>query len=207
MPPPALVVIDSIQTMHSDQIEGAPMRKDYFGVYDVASPGHMAYNWRQVVWHPREEAFYGVHGNSGYLFRYDPAANEVEVIERIASAPSRRSGMFDQFSYGYLGFDLAPDGETLYYLTGGPIYRDGKRVAGKASTAKGESKGEENLHLVTYHTPSGRYRDHGAILFEDGSRPAYVNSIAVRKDGSVYALSRVPRGGGETADLIAIVPG
>ena len=189
------------------ELEGSPMRKDYFGLYDVASPGHMAYNWRQVVWHPREEVFYGVHGNSGYLFRYDPAANEVEVIERISSEPSRRSGMLDQFSYGYLGFDLGPCGETLYYLTGGPIYRDGRRVAGKASTAKGESKGEENLHLVTYHIPSRGYRDHGAIFFEDGSHPAYVNSIAVGKDGTVYTLSRLRRGGGEVADLIAMTPG
>ncbi len=32
--------------------------------------------------------------------------------------PSRRSGMYDEFSYGYLGFTLGPDGHTLYYLTG-----------------------------------------------------------------------------------------
>ena len=39
-----------------------------------ASPGHMAYNWRQVFWYPPESVFYGVHGNSGYLFRFDPRA-------------------------------------------------------------------------------------------------------------------------------------
>ena len=36
-------------------------------------PGHMGYNWRQVFWHPDENVIYGVHGNSGYLFRYRPA--------------------------------------------------------------------------------------------------------------------------------------
>jgi hypothetical protein len=35
------------------------------------------------------------------------------VLGRITSEPSQRAGMFDQFSYGYLGFALGPDGDTL----------------------------------------------------------------------------------------------
>jgi hypothetical protein len=73
--------------------------------------------------------------------------------------------MFDEFSYGYMGFTLGPEGQTLFYLTGGPIYRNGQRVAGKSSTAKGESKGEEDLHLITCYIPTGKYIDHGAIFF------------------------------------------
>lgn len=175
-----------------ERVHGDDLRKDYFGLYDPASPGHMGYNWRQAFWYAPQKRIYGVHGNSGYLFRFDPESERVEVLERLTSLPSKRSGMFDQFSYGYLGFTLGPDGETIYYLTGAPVYVDGRRVAGKASTAKGESKGMENLHLVTYHIPSETYRDHGAVLFEGGERPAYVNSIAVPGDGFVYALSRVP---------------
>jgi len=30
---------------------------------------------------------------------------------------------------------------------------DGRRLKGKDSTAMGEAKGLENLHLVTYHIP------------------------------------------------------
>jgi hypothetical protein len=164
----------------------------------------MAYNWRQVFWYAPERAVYGVHGNSGYLFRFDPQAERVDVLRRITSEPSRRSGMYDQFSYGYLGFAPGPDGRTIYYLTGGPIYVDGRRLRGKDSTAKGESKGEENLHLITYHIPTGRYTDHGPILLEDGRRPAYVNSIAVGKDGTVYTLSRITKSGRTRTDLIAI---
>ena len=57
--------------------------------------------------------------------------------------------------YGYLGFSVAKRGgaNTIFYLTGGPIVgSDGVRVRGKATSAKGEAKGLEHLHLVTYVT-------------------------------------------------------
>jgi hypothetical protein len=187
-----------------ETVEGEDLRKDYFGLYDPSSPGHMGYNWRQVIWNPEDKMVYGVHGNSGYLFRFDPREMRVEVLERLTSMPSKRSGMFDQFSYGYLGFGLGPDGETLHYLTGGPVYVDGKRVKGKESTAMGESKGIENLHLITYHIPTKRYTDHGPIFYQDEQRPAYVNAIAVGKDGSVYTLARITKEGHTRTDLIKI---
>jgi len=185
-------------------VAGDDMRKDYLGLYDPTSAGHMAYNWRQTVWYEPEKAVYGVHGNSGYLFRFDPRGPEVQIVDRITSLPSQRSGMFDQFSYGYLGFTLGPDGKTLYYLTGGPIYVDGKRLAGKSKTAMGESKGLENLHLITYDIPARKYTDHGPIFYEDGRRPYYVNSIAVGKDGTVYCLARVTETKPPKTDLISI---
>lgn len=187
-------------------VEGEDMKKDYFGCYDPAQPGHMGYNWRQTFWHPKEKVIYGVHGNSGYLFRFDPRVPRVEVLERITSEPSKRCGMYDQFSFGYLGFALGPDLETIYYLTGGPIYINGKRLTGKATTAKGEAKGLENLHLVTWHIPTQRYTDHGAVFYEDGQRPLYVNSIAIGHDGSVYSLGRVTEGGKTRTDLFRIPP-
>jgi hypothetical protein len=190
-----------------EQLPGYAMRKDYFGVYAPASPGHMAYCWRQILWYAPEERFYGVHGNSGYLFTFDPRTGEVDLIDRLTSMPSRRSGMFDQFSYGYLGLTLGPDGETLYYLTGGPLLANGRRVEGKASTSRGEAKGEENLHLVTWHIPSRSFMDYGPIMLENGERPSYVNSIAVAADGIVYTLARVFGTTSARTDLIAIKPG
>jgi hypothetical protein len=187
-----------------DVVATDDLRKDYFGLYDPSSAGHMGYNWRQTFWYGPEKAIYGVHGNSGYLFRFTPAAGQVEVLGRITSQASQRSGMFDQFSYGYLGFALGPDNRTIYYLTGGPVYENGRRVRGKESTAKGESKGLEDLHLVTWHIPTSRYIDHGPIFFASGQRPNYVNSIAVGKDGAVYALSRVSEDPHAITDLIRI---
>lgn len=185
-------------------VAGEDLKKDYFGLYNPTSPGHMGYNWRQTFWYAPEKAIFGVHGNSGYLFRYQPEPNRVEVLDRLTSRPSQLSGMFDQFSYGYLGFTLGPDRKTIHYLTGGPVYRDGKRVKGKDSTAMGEAKGVENLHLVTYSLPDRRYTDHGAIFYPDGDRPTYVNAITVGKDGTVYTLARVKRNGHTVADLVSI---
>jgi hypothetical protein len=184
-------------------VQGENLRKDYFGSYDPSAAGHMGYNWRQTVWYAPEKAIYGVHGNSGYLFRFDPRASRVDVLDRITSEPSKRSGMRDQFTYGYLGFALGPDGRTLYYLTGGPIYDNGRRVAGDASVKVG-SKGEEDLHLVTYDIPSAKYADHGAIYYGDHRRPLLVNSIAVGRDGSVYTLATLNENGKSRADLIRV---
>lgn len=192
------VETDALETVPTDN-----MRKDYFGLYDPHSAGHMGYNWRQTAWHPGSNTVYGVHGNSGYLFRFDPQAGRLEVLDRLTSEPSKRTGMFDQFSYGYLGFKFGPDQQTLHYLTGGPVFENGSRVVGKATTAKGEAKGVENLHLVTWHVPTAKYADHGPVFLENGQRPEYVNSIAIAKDGTVCALSRVTEGGRTRTDLIS----
>jgi hypothetical protein len=186
-----------------ETVEGEDMRKDYFGTYDIFTSGSMAYNWRQVFWYPPEKKIYGVHGNSGYLFRFDPAVPRMEVLERLTSAPSKLTGMGDQFSYGYLGFKLGPDGRTIYYLTGGPIYIDGKRVTGAMSTAKGEAKGLEDLHLITYDIPTGKYLDNGAVFYPDGQRPLYVNSIAIGNDGTVFTMARITEKGKTRTDLIS----
>lgn len=187
-----------------EKLEDVDLRLDYFGSYDPTDAGSMGYNWRTVVWYPKEEVAYGVHGNSGYLFKFDPKERKIEIVDRITSEPSRKSGMYDQFSYGYLGFDLGNDNETLYYLTGGPIYEDGKRVKGKDKIAMGAARGLENLHLVTYHIPTNTYIDHGPIFYEDGSRPTYVNSIALDKDGNVYTLARFEHEGKLVEDLVKI---
>jgi len=180
------------------------MKKDYFGLYDPSSPGHMGYNWRQTVYSPTDKCFYGVHGNSGYLFKFDPKAKQIEVLDRLTSDISKRTGMFDQFSYGYLGFEISKDKKTLYYLTGAPIYKDGKRVTGKSSTAMGEAKGLEDLHLITWDIPTKKSKDLGAVFYKNDGRPLYVNSIAVAKDGTVYTLARITDNGITKTDLVRI---
>jgi len=186
------------------KLQEVNLRLDYFGQYDTRAPGTMGYNWRKILWYAPEGVAYGVHGNSGYLFRFDPRGRNIELVERITSGPSRKSGMFDQFSYGYLGMQLDNEGHTIYYLCGGPVYIKGQRVTGEVYIAKGGAKGLENLHLVTYQIPKGKYTDHGPIFYEDGSRPTYVNSIAIGLDGQVYTLARYEHDGKTIQDLIKI---
>ena len=186
-----------------EKLEGADLRIDYFGCYDQTGAGSMAYNWRKIFWYEPENVAYGVHGNSGYLFRFDPKAKTVEIVERIVSEPSKKSGMYDQFSYGYLGFMQGKD-QTVYYLTGGPIYKDGQRVKGVDKIAMGAARGLENLHLVTYNIPRKEYKDHGAVFYENGDIPTYVNSIAMDKAGNVYTLARFMHKGKEIEDLVKI---
>ena len=66
------------------------LRIDYFGHYDPADAGSMGYNWRKIEWYAPDGKAYGVHGNSGYLFSFDPREKKIELLERITSEPSRR---------------------------------------------------------------------------------------------------------------------
>ncbi len=178
-----------------EDVVGANLRKDYFGVYDPSAPGSMAYNWRKAVWDPSENVIYGVNGGSGYLFRFDPRALSVEVLDRLTSESSKKTGMSDHFRYGYLGFDLGPDGHTLYYLTGAPSFKDGK-----------VDKTQENFDLVTYDIPNRKYVDHGRIVFQNGDHPRDINAIAVGLDGTVYTIATIGPGKDARADLISVHP-
>ncbi len=179
------------------------LRLDYFGEYNPNGAGSMGYNWRKIFWHEKENVAYGIHGNSGYLFRFDPENQQIELVSRLTSEKSQESGMFDQFSYGYLGLTLGND-NTIYYLTGSPIYENGKRVKGVSKINMGAAKGQEHLHLITYNISEKKYTDHGGIFYEDATYPTYVNSIALDKDGNIYTLARFINQGKEIEDLIKI---
>lgn len=184
------------------KLEGVDLRLDYFGRYDPSDAGSMGYNWRKIYWYAPENIAYGVHGNSGYLFTFDPIHKKVEIVDIITSEPSKKCGMFDQFSYGYLGFKIK-DG-IIYYLTGAPIYKDGVRLAGVDKINMGASKGLEFLHLVTYNIPERKYKDLGPIFYDDGTFPSYVNSIAIGNQNHIYTLARFEHNGKVVEDLTRI---
>ncbi|MFA7492098.1 MAG: hypothetical protein WCZ43_01065 [Proteiniphilum sp.] len=186
-----------------EKLDDVDLKIDYFGTYDPSDAGSMGYNWRKIYWYGPENKAYGVHGNSGYLFTFDPKEKKIEIIDRITSEPSRKSGMFDQFSYGYLGFMIDKNG-MIHYLTGAPIYENGKRVAGLDKINMGAAKGLEHLHMVTYDIPNKKYKDLGAVFYEDDTFPTYVNSIALDDAGSLYTLARFMHNGKEIEDLIKI---
>jgi DNA-binding beta-propeller fold protein YncE len=165
------------------KLDACTMRRDVLGQWDPDKPGSMGYNWRQTVWYAPERAFYGNHGNTGFLFRFVPWGGQLEVVDRIAAEKSRASGFYDAFHYGYLGLTLGPDGHTLYFLTGTPA-------------------GEE-IRFVTYDIPARRYTDHGALSLDDGRRPTWAQSIAVGRDKRVYTVSKIQENGRLKVDLLS----
>jgi len=187
---------DSLETVQGDNL-----RKDYFGTWNPLAGENMGYGWRQALWYAPENAIYAIHGRSSYLLRFDPRAERVDVLDRLASETSRRSGMYDNFHFGYLSFTLGPNGHTIYYLTEATIVENGKRVV---KYEHGDRV--ENLHLITYDIPMAKYNDHGAVFFADGGRPGLVNSIAVGKDGSTYCITDIPGNGKKRVDLVRIPP-
>lgn len=181
-----------------DTVAGVNLKKDYFGSYNPAMHG-MAYNWRAAIWVPSERAIYGINGRSGYLFRFDPTTRSVEVLERLTSEPSKRTGMFDGVEYGYLGLALGADGHTLYYLTGVPLSGDSKGL----KTTPDQKDGTD---LITYDIASSKYVDHGRILLNNGDPVSPPQSLVLGSDGTLYTLSFVTRNGKSGIDLISFHP-
>jgi hypothetical protein len=183
-----------------EPIQGDSLRKDYFGAHGSGSAEVVSYQWRQAFWHPVENVVYAVHGPSGYLFRFDPDAERVDVLDRLAADPSRKSGMFDKHRQGYLGFTLGPDRHTIYYWTGGAIRETG-RLERRYELSVGDEI-RENIHLVTFDILTSTRCDHGALAFEDGQLPESIQSIAVGPDQAVYALVTFRDGPRERTDLL-----
>jgi len=180
-----------------DTMAGVNLKKDYFGKFNPAIHS-MAYNWRAAVWVPSEHAFYGVNGTSGYLFRFDPSKPSVEVLDRLTSEPSKRTGMTDRSEYGYLGLALGADGHTLYYMTGAPLPNNGG--------AKTTSDQKEATHLITYDISNHKYVDHGEIALNNGDPVSPPQSLAIGLDGTVYGLTYVVQNGKSRIELISFHP-
>jgi hypothetical protein len=197
-----------------DTVAGVDLKKDYFGVFDPTRFG-MGYSWRAAVWVPQENAIYGVNGRSGYLFRFDPKVPSVELVARLTSEASQKSGMYDSFVYGNLGLELGPDGHTLYYLTASPLLKQ-TEVAAAAGIATPNGPEQhaarrrlaEGLHLITFDISTSKYEDHGQIVLDnDNGAPAgFSQSLAVGPDGTVYALSAFVQDGKRRTDLISFHP-
>lgn len=166
-----------------DTLPACTLKRDIFGQWDPDRPGHGGYHWRQTVWYGPGRAFYATHGNTGYLFRFDPFAQQIEVLDRIAAEKSRAGGFYESFPYGYLGLTLGPDGRTLYFLTGVPD--------------------SEEIRFVTYDIPARRYTDHGALAFDDGSRPTWAQAIAVGRDKRIYTVGKLRKDGRNKTDLLS----
>ena len=185
---------DSVQA-----VAGVSLKKDYFGKHNPADFG-MAYNWRDALWVPDENAIYAVNGPSQYLFRFDPSVPSVEVLTRLTSLAAKRSGMLNGFSYGYLGFVLGPDGHTLYYQTNTPLSNSQK------AKSSGKHRSRQGDELITYNTATGVYRDLGEIKLANGYAVSPGEDLAMGLHGTLYTVARFVQNGQSRIDLISFKP-
>ncbi|OHB74927.1 MAG: hypothetical protein A2Z34_09210 [Planctomycetes bacterium RBG_16_59_8] len=135
--------------------------------------------WRQIVWFPKEEVFYGVHMTSSYLFRFDPRSGKIEPLERICGEEFKNPANDGRRGKGpgaTLALHLGPDGETIYYLPQGAgiVAKDGRKTRG-------------TVHFVTYHIPTRKYTDHGILRLADGRFPTYAQAID-EENGTIYSV-------------------
>jgi hypothetical protein len=165
-------------------LEKANLKIDIFGQWDHREPGHQGYNWRQAFWHERMKRIIALQPRTAWLYAFDPTTEKVEVLDRICALDLKKSGRLDPYRYSYLSLQPGLDGETVYYLTGdyGLIAGDGRRV-------------KETVHLITYHLPTGTYRDHGRLRLEDGRYPRMANSLLVHTDGRLYSCPWIEKPG------------
>jgi len=177
-------------------VNWAHLRKDVFGKWDPRAGGHDGYNWRYMVWNEKRNIFYGVHGKSGYLFSFDPKEKKVEIITRIVSEFCLKNGLNEFFRYGNMTLAQKPgDDDTLYYITDfyqfeNPTPEQARLMQQTGNPGRGATG---YLALVTYHLPTGCYKDNGVIQMEDGRFPNSTQSIAIDKNGRIYTCAWIPR--------------
>jgi len=155
---------DTVETLENPKFD-TPM-------FAIPLPPSVRINWRSIRWNEVMQKFYGVMYYSDYLISFEPITAEIEIIDRIASGPDRKSG---EITYSSLAFELSADGKTVFY-----ICRDEGVLP--------DSTKREDLHLVTYNIPLRRYTDHGVIKLDDGRQPRYCQGLEVGKDGNLYIV-------------------
>ncbi|MCE5249563.1 hypothetical protein LLG96_05005 [bacterium] len=146
-------------------------------ILQVRKPGLDRVYWRSIRWSDAYQRFYGVDTHTEYLFSFEPHSGELEIIDRIASAPVRKSGGRAGAS---MAFELSRDGKTVYYIAGAPAVMPGTKIR------------TSELHLVTYEISLRRYVDHGPIELDDGRKPNYCQGLDVGTDGNLYIVCTIP---------------
>jgi len=145
-------------------------------VLKTARSGFDGVLWRSIRWSRSMNRFYAVDSGCEYLFSYEPKSGDIEIMDRIAAGPQRRSGALGGAS---LAFELDDAGKVVYY------------IASARSAAPGGGSRRE-IRLVTYDIASRRYIDHGPIRLDDGRYPNGCSGLDVGRDGNLYLVCMIP---------------
>ncbi|MFP4026748.1 MAG: hypothetical protein ACLFWL_03050 [Candidatus Brocadiia bacterium] len=124
--------------------------------------------WINIVKDPETDWYYSVRRGDEYLFRFKPPEKpdglkgKTEGLAPFGFRPEKADR-------GSLGLCLR--GRTLWYCSY-PIWR-------------------KQAHLMSYHIPSGKTRNHGKIICEKGRRVSEIHSLVVGADNKLHAVAMV----------------
>jgi hypothetical protein len=164
----------------TDTVELVPNQTIDRPIFKVRERGYPddTVEWRSIRWSRAIERFVGQTFFGEFLFSWDPQTGDIEVLDRIAIAPIRKSGEIMRAS---LAFELSQDGRTVYYVNGAAPGFEGNK-----------GTNPDPLHLVTFDLIERRYTDHGSIRLEDGRAPDYCQGLEIGRDGNLYLVCNIP---------------
>ena len=163
---------DSIETLKEPRID-RPVLKVTEG-----NDSGQNITWRNIRWSESMQKFYGIYHYTEYLFSFDPSSGEIELLDRLTPAPTKKSG---ETLFGSLAFELSPDGKTVYYTA------EGARI-----TLPDKPGIIKQTNVVTYDIPLRRYTDHGPIELDDGRYPFSDRSLYIGNNGKLYIAGWIP---------------
>ena len=167
---------DTIEIVSTDSL-----KRDYFGCAGLDT-------WRQAIWSNTDKKLYGGLFNSEYLSTYDPKTGKIELLDRLSTDDALKNGKLAGFGCS-LGMMMGNDGKTIYRFS----VNSDKRIDvffycnGVLDVYKNHHYCD--FHLTSYNIETRQRQDHGKIRFSDNVVPQMINSMAIGKDGTFYALA------------------
>jgi hypothetical protein len=154
--------------------------------------------WRTVVWDAKNGCFYGIDESATILFSFNPKVGKDGKIDRLGQLCIPGFEGRRNIPYATLSLALGHD-RTLYY---GATAREFDYAGSVEPVAS---------HLITWDLITGKKRDLGEMLLEDGSRVLGTNAADTGPDGMIYFVGAIevrPSAGKpfEAAGTIGSVP-
>jgi len=140
--------------------------------------GDFQHNWRVIEWNPATNSFFGILWETTALFEFFPGQDYIRALADFRHEAYQ--GMPRNPEISQLGFLLAPDQNTLFYLAHGP-----------AAEIEGRPAVQSGLYLLTYDIGQRRMKNHGLVIGANNRRPFFAESLVIGSDECLYSVAWV----------------